>query len=117
MSKLDDLIKQYCPDGVGYKRLDSFIRNGRDYKSFPAGDVPVYGSGGIMTYINTYAYDKPSVLIPRKGSLGNILYVDSWYHDLFCRLHYTMEGLLLATLFLFYISNYINSKHTVMAIK
>ena len=79
MSKLDELIKQYCPDGVEYKRLDSIvrIRNGRDYKAFPAGDIPVYGSGGIMTYINTYAYDKPSVLIPRKGSLGNILYVDN----------------------------------------
>ena len=79
MSKLDDLIKQYCPDGVEYKRLDSIIRirNGRDYKAFPAGDIPVYGSGGIMTYINTYAYDKPSVLIPRKGSLGNILYVNN----------------------------------------
>ena len=79
MSKLDDLLKQYCPDGVEYKRLDSVvkIKNGRDYKSFSSGDIPVYGSGGIMTYINNYAYDKSSVLIPRKGSLGNILYVDT----------------------------------------
>ena len=79
MSKLDDLLKQYCPDGVEYKRLNSVvkIKNGRDYKSFSSGDIPVYGSGGIMTYINNYAYDKSSVLIPRKGSLGNILYVDT----------------------------------------
>ena len=29
-----------------------------------------------MTYINNFAYDKPSVLIPRKGSLNNLYYVD-----------------------------------------
>ncbi len=29
-----------------------------------------------MTYIDTYAYDKPSVLIPRKGSIEKLYYVD-----------------------------------------
>ena len=29
-----------------------------------------------MTYVDKYSYDKPSVLIPRKGSLGNLFYVD-----------------------------------------
>ena len=40
------------------------------------GDIPVYGSGGIMTYIDTSLYEKPSVLIPRKGSLDKLYYVD-----------------------------------------
>ncbi|WP_304050862.1 restriction endonuclease subunit S [Megamonas hypermegale] len=52
------------------------ICNGKDYKNFGEGKFPVYGSGGIMTYINSFAYDKPSVLIPRKGSLNNLYYVD-----------------------------------------
>ncbi len=52
------------------------IKNGKDYKAFNAGDIPVYGTGGIMTYIDTFAYDKPSVLIPRKGSLDKLYYVD-----------------------------------------
>ena len=52
------------------------ICNGSDYKKFGEGDIPVYGSGGIMTYIDTYVYDKPSVLIPRKGSLDKLYYVD-----------------------------------------
>ncbi len=30
-----------------------------------------------MTYINTAVYDKPSVLIPRKGSLDKLYYVDT----------------------------------------
>ena len=50
-SRLEELIQEYCPDGVEYKELKEIlkIRNGSDYKAFPEGDVPVYGSGGIMT--------------------------------------------------------------------
>ena len=78
MSKLDELIKELCPDGVEYKELQDVlkIKNGRDYKSFGEGEYPVYGSGGIMTYINHFVYDKPSVLIPRKGSIDKLYYVN-----------------------------------------
>lgn len=78
MSKLDELIRELCPDGVEAKKLKDFlvIKNGSDYKSFGIGDYPVYGSGGIMTYIDRYAYDKPSVLIPRKGSIDKLYYVE-----------------------------------------
>lgn len=30
-----------------------------------------------MTYVNEFVYDKPSVLIPRKGSLNNLFYVET----------------------------------------
>jgi restriction endonuclease S subunit len=53
------------------------IKNGKSYKGFNSGDIPVYGSGGIMTYVDRSAYSGPSVLIPRKGSIGNIFYVDT----------------------------------------
>ena len=53
------------------------IKNGKSYKGFNSGDIPVYGSGGIMTYVDRSAYSGPSVLIPRKGSLGNIFYIDT----------------------------------------
>ena len=54
----------------------AIIKNGKDYKDLNSGSFPVYGSGGIMTYVNKYASDKPSVLLPRKGSIDNIFYVD-----------------------------------------
>ena len=78
MGRLNELMTQLCPNGVEYRELSEVltIRNGRDYKSYPEGDIPVYGSGGIMTYIDTYAYNKPSVLIPRKGSLDKLYYVE-----------------------------------------
>ena len=78
MSKLKELIAELCPNGVEYKELKEVltIKNGSDYKNFPEGEIPVYGSGGIMTYIDRYAYDKPSVLIPRKGSIDKLYYVE-----------------------------------------
>src|SRR5699024_12576260 len=78
MSRIDDLIAEHCPNGVEYLTLDQVlrIRNGRDYKSFGPGDVPVYGTGGVMTHVDTAAYSGPSVLIPRKGSLDKLYFVD-----------------------------------------
>lgn len=52
------------------------IRYGKDPKKLASGRVPVYGSGGIMRHIEKSLYDKPSVLIPRKGTLGNLFYTD-----------------------------------------
>ena len=65
-------------DKVEWKILQDVcvIKHGSDYKSFGPGKYPVYGSGGIMTYVDRYAYDKPTVLLPRKGSLDKIHYVD-----------------------------------------
>lgn len=72
-------MRELCPNGVEYKKLGEIvvIKNGRDYKHLTKGHIPVYGSGGIMTYVNEYVYNKPTVLIPRKGSLGNLFYVDT----------------------------------------
>ena len=55
------------------------ICNGRDYKTLSAGDVPVYGSGGVMTYVSDYLSVGPTVLIPRKGSLDNIYFVEGQF--------------------------------------
>ncbi|BFQ94606.1 restriction endonuclease subunit S [Gallibacterium anatis] len=54
----------------------AIIRHGRDWKSLGAGNIPVYGSGGIMGYVNKYTYQKESVLIPRKGTITNLFYVN-----------------------------------------
>ena len=64
---------------VKYKKLGDVvnIKNGKDWKKLGSGEIPVYGSGGIMKYVDTYAYDKPTVLIPRKGSITNIFYVET----------------------------------------
>ena len=53
------------------------IKYGKDHKKLANGDIPVYGSSGIMRYVDTALYDKKSVLIPRKGSLENLYFVDT----------------------------------------
>ncbi|MGB1296090.1 MAG: restriction endonuclease subunit S [Flavobacteriales bacterium] len=66
------------PVGWSVEKISQFIevKYGKDYKHLSEGCIPLYGSGGIMKYVNDILYDKPSILIPRKGSLQNILLID-----------------------------------------
>jgi type I restriction enzyme S subunit len=52
------------------------IKNGRDYKHLSVGQIPVYGSGGLMRYVDESLYQGESILLPRKGTLSNIQYVN-----------------------------------------
>lgn len=52
------------------------IKNGKDYKHLNEGDIPVFGSGGYMLSVDSYLYDKASILLPRKGTLSNIQFYD-----------------------------------------
>lgn len=109
MSQIDDLIAELCPEGVEFRLLGNVvrIRNGKDYRVLGDGDIPVYGTGGIMTHVNTAAYDKPSVLIPRKGSLSKLYYVDQpfWTVD---TIFYTEVGNRLVPKFFYY---YLATQH------
>ncbi len=40
------------------------------------GKVPILGTGGTIGYATNFLYDKPSVLIGRKGTIDKIRYVD-----------------------------------------
>ena len=66
------------PEGWKVGQLDELveIKYGKDHKKLLPGNIPVYGSGGIMRHVNMPIYEKESVLIPRKGSLNNVLYVN-----------------------------------------
>ena len=52
------------------------IKYGKDHKHLADGEIPLYGSGGIMRYVDTPLYDKESILIPRKGTLSNLFYLN-----------------------------------------
>lgn len=49
---------------------------GKDHKKLHDGDIPVYGSGGIMRHVDRALYEQESVLVPRKGTLNNVMYVN-----------------------------------------
>ena len=52
------------------------IKNGKDHKHLNDGNIPVFGSGGIMRYGNQAIYNDESILLPRKGTLTNIQFVN-----------------------------------------
>src|SRR5690625_1114071 len=52
------------------------IKYGKAHRKLLDGNIPVYGSGGIMRYANKALYKKESVLIPRKGTLNNVIYIN-----------------------------------------
>ena len=54
------------------------IKYGKDKKKVISkeGHIPIYGTGGFMGYATKALYDKPSVLIGRKGTIGKVKYVE-----------------------------------------
>ena len=52
------------------------VKYGKDHKKLADGTYPVFGSGGIMRYVERPIYTRESVLIPRKGTLNNVMYVN-----------------------------------------
>lgn len=65
-------------DEIEWNKLGEIVRikNGKDWKKLREGEIPVYGTGGIMGYVNKSVYNKPTVLIPRKGSITNLYYLE-----------------------------------------
>ena len=55
----------------------AMLRYGKSSKKIQTdnGNVPIYGTGGLMGYSKEALYDKPSVLIGRKGSISKVRYV------------------------------------------
>ena len=52
------------------------IKYGKDHKKLKDGNIPCYGTGGVMRYVDKMIYDKESILLPRKGSLNNIYFIN-----------------------------------------
>lgn len=70
-------ISRTCPTQKGILKDLIEIKYGKDHKKLNVGNIPVYGSGGIMRYVDTSIYEKETVLIPRKGSLNNVIYLNT----------------------------------------
>lgn len=52
------------------------IQYGKDHKGLATGNIPIFGSGGIIRFGNKALYSDESVLIPRKGTLNNVIYIN-----------------------------------------
>ena len=68
----------WIPKGWESVKLDKLleVKYGKDHKKLDEGTIPVYGSGGLMRHVNKSLYIGESILIPRKGTLSNLMFVD-----------------------------------------
>ncbi|MDM3860382.1 hypothetical protein BMF77_pc00004 (plasmid) [Dolichospermum sp. UHCC 0315A] len=61
------------------------LQRGHDIREveFIAGEYPVIASSGVIGFHNISTSDSPNVVVGRKGSIGNVYYldVDFWAHD------------------------------------
>ena len=86
MSKLDDLLKKYCSNGVNIFPLYQCC-NILDNKRKPVskssrdkGEYPYYGANGIQDYVSSYIFDGIFILVGEDGSVMVIGFADK---DLF----------------------------------
>ena len=99
---MEDLLKP--KEGWKMVRLGECltIGNGQDYKHLQSGDIPVYGTGGVMTYVDDFLYDGETVCIGRKGTINKPIFHEGkiWTVD---TLFYTHSFIDVSPLFIYYV--------------
>ena len=73
-NKPSTIVKVFNANGKELVNI-KYGKNQRDVEN-PNGKYPIYGTGGLMSYADKYLYDKPSVLIGRKGSISKVRFSD-----------------------------------------
>jgi type I restriction enzyme S subunit len=68
----------WIPVGWEAEKLGNLleVKYGKDHKKLNDGSIPVFGSGGLMRLADASLHLGESVLIPRKGTLSNIMYLN-----------------------------------------
>ena len=90
---VDGIDKENLPEGWRIGTLGEIceVKYGKNHEGISKGTIPIYGSGGIMRYGNMAIYSNESVLIPRKGSLNNIMYVNNPFWTVDTMFYTTMK--------------------------
>jgi type I restriction enzyme S subunit len=88
---------------IEYKLSDLMkIKYGKDHKHLADGKYPLYGSGGIMRFVEKPLYDGESILIPRKGTLGNLFYLNEPFWSVDTMFYSQIKQELVLPKYLFY---------------
>ena len=87
MSKIDDLIKELCPNGVEYKKLKniSIMQRGQSItsKDLTVGRIPVIAGGQLpSTYNDIYNRDGETITVSGSGAYAG--YVNYWNEPILC---------------------------------
>ena len=74
MSKLDELLRELCPEGVEYKRLEeccTLVKGKTPIQKAEPGEYPLVVTTSERRTCSTYQFDKPTVCIPLISSRGH----------------------------------------------
>ena len=86
MSKIDDLIKELCPDGMRFVRVGdvAVIGTGRSDRkdAVENGQYPFYVRSKIVSRIDRYSFDEEAIIIPGEGGVGDIFHYVNGKYDL-----------------------------------
>ncbi|MGO3082261.1 MAG: restriction endonuclease subunit S [Psychrobacter celer] len=70
-------FKEFDEDWTALKYEDILnIKYGKDHKKLNSGNIPVFGTGGVMRYVDQFLHDGESILIGRKGTIDSPKYVN-----------------------------------------
>ena len=84
------------------------IKNGRNQKNVknPNGKYPIYGRGGIMGYADDYICEAGTVIIGRKGSINNPIYVEEPFWNVDTAFGLSAKREILMPRYLYYFCQY-----------
>lgn len=114
MSWKRKFVRNWGRLGMKYKRYAlselAIIKYGKNQKKVVSdnGNIPIFGTGGLMGFASESLYDKPSVLIGRKGTIGKVKYVEQpfWTVD---TLFYTIVNTdIVIPKYLYYLMSFID---------
>lgn len=95
MSRLEELIEQYCPDGVEYVKIGEIAQVGtgssNGNEAIEDGIYPFFVRSQIIKKKDTYEYDEEAIIIPGEGGIGDIFhYINGKYalHQRVYRIHF-----------------------------
>lgn len=101
MSKIEELIQRFCPDGVDIKfvgevaEVGTGSRNGNEANEY--GEFPLFVRSKIIRRIDSFEFDEEAIIIPGEGGIGEIFhYINGKYslHQRAYRIHFHEEGIL-----------------------
>ena len=99
-TKVEQLIQQYCPDGVEYVKIGQIAQVGTGSSNGNEADdegmYPFFVRSQTVKRKNDYEYDEEAVIIPGEGGIGDIFhYINGKYalHQRVYRIHFTIPSI------------------------
>lgn len=115
MSKLEELIKEFCPNGVEYKRLSEVCEFNRGTsitsKDAQVGNIPVISGGQKPAFYHNVS-NRPANTITVAGSGAYAGYVAIWDKPIFCADSFSVDIIDENRLNKRYLYHYLLSKQT-----